>query len=90
MALESQRLFKLQEARSAFSWRGDRMRRRAFLGLGPVVVALVTFAPFYVAEARQASPHRIGFVSVASPSSMSSRLDAFRQGANLGTSRGKI
>src|SRR4051794_35150424 len=41
--------------------------------------ALFLFAPTHIAEAQQGSPHRIGFVSPASASSLASRLEAFKQ-----------
>lgn len=55
------------------------MRPRALhLRLVPAALALAIVS-VHIAEAQQASSHRIGFVSVASQSSMSSRVQAFRQ-----------
>ena len=43
-------------------------------------VSLILLTAANIAEAQQSSPHRIGLISAASPSSMASRVEAFRQG----------
>jgi putative ABC transport system substrate-binding protein len=62
------------------------------MGTRAIVVLLVclAFAPVHLTEAQQTKVPRIGFLSAVSPSNISARMDAFRQGLHeLGYVEGK-